>query len=132
MATKKRYKAFELRRHIWRVFDILKQIRIEQLVCVIPDLGYDTARKSLRTLVIHGYIARRETAGGAIFDRIAHDALLPPYCGNCSASFGVNFCDRGKEKERERERRSQGRLEREKARPESKYNRGKGVKHDAA
>lgn len=106
---KKRYTAAELRRNIWRSLDVLRVITIPALVGTIEGLGYDSAKKALRSLEIHGYVEKAGKRGGGHqqYVRSRKVALLPAVCEECGAPFSAKTCDplfREKEKERERER----------------------------
>src|SRR6266540_195043 len=122
MTTKKRYPAQQLRRCVWRSFTIMRTVIILDLVAVIDGISYDTARKILRQLEIHGYVAKTGLWRGShrLYAKSRQVPLLPAVCEICGAPFETASCDpsfREKEKEREREKEQALREEQGRERP---------------
>lgn len=104
---KKRYTAKYLRKCVWRCFDIAaSEVTIPLLISGIEGIGYDTAKKALRQLEIHGYVVKagQKGKGPQLYARSRKTALLPDACERCGAGFEAKTCEPSFKKEREKER----------------------------
>lgn len=107
---KKRYTAEMLRRCIWRGLGALKAAAIPELMGVIPGIGRDSVKKAVRSMEIHGYVAKngKKTRWGMQYAHTYKKRLfpqLPPVCERCGEPFSAKICDPSlKEKKKQRER----------------------------
>lgn len=106
---RKRYSAEYLRRCIWRCLDISVSATIPDMVAGIEGIGFDSVKKALRQLEIHGYVVKSvgKRGGHRLYVKGWRVAVLPVVCGCCKGAFATKTCDplqREREREKERER----------------------------
>lgn len=106
---RKRYSAGYLRKCIWRCLEISASATIPDMVAGIEGIGFDSVKKALRQLEIHGYVKKHggKRAGHQLYVKGRRAALLPVVCGCCKGAFATKTCDplqRERERKKERER----------------------------
>lgn len=103
---RKRYSAGYLRKCIWRCLYVSKEpLTIPDMVAGIEGIGFDSVKKALRQLEVHGYVVKSggKRGGHQLYVKGRRTALLPAACECCKAPFAVKTCD-PEEREREREK----------------------------
>lgn len=114
---RKRYSAGYLRKCIWRCLEISVSATIPDMVAGIEGIGFDSVKKALRQLEIHGYVVKSvgKRGGHQLYVKGRRAAVLPNVCGCCKAPFAAKTCDSSfteKERKKEKERESATRGER--------------------